>query len=153
MDPTGMTPFQCSTQQEIVSMFTRNFRSTMLCAAMAIACAWLLSPPGPVHADSIVVESCAASDLIAAITTANANATNDIILLNSGCTYTLTEVNNATDGPNGLPSIASSMVILGNGAVIERSDAPDTPPFRVFHIAANGALALKQVTVRNGQDA
>ena len=74
----------------------------------------------------------------------------DTLHLRAGATYTLNEVNNSTDGPNGLPSVTSEIVIEGSGATIQRSYATDTPSFRLFHVAAGGALTLTGVTVRNG---
>ncbi len=43
--------------------------------------------------------------LITAINTANTNNQNDDINLAANGTYTLTNVNNMNDGPNGLPTI------------------------------------------------
>jgi hypothetical protein len=45
----------------------------------------------------------------------------DTLELGSGCTYTLTTVNNSWYGPNGLPPIASDITIEGNGATIIRA--------------------------------
>jgi hypothetical protein len=63
---------------------------------------------GHVHA---AVFQCPAGDvacLIAAINTANGNGEEDTIELAAG-TYTLTAVDNETDGPNGTPSITSQI--------------------------------------------
>jgi hypothetical protein len=98
--------------------------------------------------------ACTAGDvacLIQAINTANANGEANTITLEAG-TYTLTAVDNTTDGPNGLPSITSSMTIGGDSTattVIEGN-----PNFRMFHVAATGALTLEQLTVTGaGSDA
>jgi hypothetical protein len=91
---------------------------------------------------------CDAAALVAAIEAANGNGEADTLNLEAGCTYGLTEVNNNADGPNGLPSITSEIVINGNGATIERSDT--SPEFRIFHVAAEGNLTLNELTVRNG---
>jgi hypothetical protein len=74
---------------------------------------------------------CAAGDtacLIQAINDANTNGQlQDTIRLAAG-TYTLTDIDNQTDGANGLPSITSTLTIrvIGSGtATIERaSTAP-----------------------------
>lgn len=72
----------------------------------------------------------------------------DTINLAAGSTYTLTVVNNNTDGPNGLPSITSTITINGNGAIIERSTS--APGFRIFHVSSQGNLTLNNLTVRQG---
>lgn len=89
--------------------------------------------------------------MIAAINNANATpATEDTIDLAPGCLYELTAVDNYTEGSNGLPSIVSQIVINGNGATIFRSYAPNTPPFRIFHVSNIGMLTLNDTTVANG---
>jgi hypothetical protein len=99
------------------------------------------------------VFQCAAGDvtcLITAINTANADGEADLITLAEG-TYTLTAVDNVTDGPNGLPSIVSAMTIRGAGpetTVIERDAG--APEFRIAHVAAAGALTLDGLTIRRG---
>ncbi len=93
------------------------------------------------------VFNCAAGDvacLIAAINTANANGEVNLIRLEAG-TYTLTAVNNDTDGSNGLPSVTSPLTIGGNGSgntIIER--AATAPLFRVFHVGQSGLLNLAE---------
>ena len=90
--------------------------------------------------------------LIDAIKTANANAQTNTIRLEAG-TYTLTAVDNDTDGRNGLPSITSPLplTIQGAGAestIIERD--PSALGFRLFHVAATGVLTLHGLTLRRG---
>jgi len=98
--------------------------------------------------------SCTAGDvvcLVAAITTSNANGEVNLIRLAAG-TFTLTEVNNDTDGSNGLPSITSALTIGGDGSmntIIER--AATAPLFRVFHVGQSGSLNLEDLTVRGGR--
>jgi hypothetical protein len=117
----------------------------------AVAIVVILVVLGPVQA---AMFRCPAGDvacLIAAIDTANGNGEDDMITLNAG-TYTLTAVNNDTEGTNGLPSITSTITITGAGAettVIERSAS--APWFRLFHVGASGALTLDGLTVRNGR--
>jgi hypothetical protein len=91
------------------------------------------------------------SCLIASITQANANGKENTILLESGVD-TLTVVDNTTEGTNGLPSITSPLTLKGKGAVntiIERDSGG--PGFRIFYVAAEGALKLQGMTVRGGQ--
>ncbi len=56
----------------------------------------------------------------------------DTIQLQAGATYTLTAVDNTTDGPNGLPSITSTITIAGQGAAIIRDSAAAN--FRIFYV-------------------
>jgi len=100
-------------------------------------------------ADSTV--ACAPAALIAAINAANVTTEADTLTLASGCTYTLTAVDNVTEGENGLPAITSPITIAGNNAIIERSSADGTLAFRLFTVAAGGNLTLQSLTVRNGQ--
>jgi hypothetical protein len=93
--------------------------------------------------------------LIAAIKAANANGEANTIHLAAG-TYTLTTVDNTTDGFNGLPSVTSALTIRGATAtttIIERpASAPGSAPaFRLVHVTASGNLTLDRVTLRGGQ--
>ena len=92
------------------------------------------------------------SELIAAINAANQAGGVNTITLAPGKTFTLTAVNNTTDGPNGLPVIAANnnLTIRGNGATIARSTAPGTPAFRLFDVASGAALTLQNLTLANG---
>jgi chitodextrinase len=92
---------------------------------------------------------CTAAALISAITAAN--STNGTVTLTSGCTYTLTAINNTTDaGGVGLPVITGKVTIQGSGATIARSSATGTPVFRIFDVASAGSLTLNSVTISNG---
>ena len=75
----------------------------------------------------------------------------DTINLATGSTYTISDVNNTTDGNNGLPSVTSVILIEGNSSIIERSSISGTPDLRLFHIAATGNLTIRNATLRNGQ--
>lgn len=92
------------------------------------------------------------AELIAAMNAANLTAEADTIALVAGTTYTLTEVNNTTNGATGLPTIAATedLTVVGNGGVIERSTANETPAFRLFDVAAGARLILENVTVQGG---
>ena len=97
--------------------------------------------------------ACPAGDvacLIAAINTANANGEANTITLEAG-TYTLTAVDNDTDGPNGLPSVTGVVTIKGAGAdatILERDAS--APAFRLGHVAATGNLTFDSLTLRGG---
>jgi hypothetical protein len=93
------------------------------------------------------------SDLIADIKAANANTdAADTITLEAGMTFSLTAVDNTTDGATGLPVIAAGedLTIVGNGDIIERSKARDTPAFRLFDVAAGASLTLERLTLQGG---
>jgi hypothetical protein len=88
--------------------------------------------------------------LIAKINEANTNADADTINLDPG-TYTLTSIDNSTNGPNGLPSITSDITINGEDAVttiIERD--PGATFFRIFAVAVSGKLTLNGLAVVGG---
>jgi hypothetical protein len=91
-------------------------------------------------------------ELIDAIQAANTTPVKDTIVLEAG-TYTLTQRTFNANGDNGLPSITSliDIEVADNGeATIIRSNAAATPEFRIFHVGAEGALSLKNITIQNG---
>src|SRR5262245_60395321 len=67
------------------------------------------------------------SELIAHINTANLTPEADTIALVGNRTYTLTAVNNTTNGPTGLPTIQGALTLQGNGATIARKSSGHTP--------------------------
>ncbi|HET6655170.1 MAG TPA: choice-of-anchor Q domain-containing protein [Gammaproteobacteria bacterium] len=94
----------------------------------------------------------------------------NVIQLAAGI-YTLVQADNYWYGPNGLPPIATDIVIVGDpaGSVIERSTATGTPAFRLLYVGGgqslaaynasnvasgklpgSGKLTLKNLTLRNG---
>src|SRR5262249_55941963 len=90
--------------------------------------------------------------LIDSINAANATAEADTIALAAGTTFTLTSVDNTTDGPTGLPLILAGedLTVVGSGDVIERSTAAGTPAFRLFDVATGGSLTLQNLTLQGG---
>lgn len=86
--------------------------------------------------------------LIAAINAANASPAPNTINLAAGGTYTLTAINN---GVNGLPAITNDRTINGNGATIQRSSAPGTPDFRIFHVLSDGTVTFSGLTIGNAR--
>src|SRR5262249_45318476 len=106
--------------------------------------------PVPVHAAEFFCSSGNVTCLIAAINQANTQAGPDTINLDPG-TYTLTSINNVTNGNNGLPSITSDITINGEDAattIIERGLG--APVFRIFAVAVSGKLTLNGLAVARG---
>ena len=91
------------------------------------------------------------ASLIRAINTSNTNMEDDTIELATNRTYTLTVINNDT---NGLPVIGSDgghkLVIHGNGATLQRSTAGGTPAFRIFQIGTGADVTIDRLTIMNG---
>jgi hypothetical protein len=88
--------------------------------------------------------------LIEALNAADSNNEDDTITLEEG-TYNLTEVDNTTDGANGLPVITGNVTIVGVGAestIIKRDE--NSAPFRIIYVADTGALTLDGVTIKGG---
>ena len=108
---------------------------------------------GSPHQGQAKTFQCGAGDvlcLIDAINDANANGQANTIRLETG-TYTLTMVDNNSDGPNGLPSITSPLTLRGadpDTTIIER--AAPAPDFRLVHVAASGTLTLAGLTLQGG---
>ncbi|WP_199188475.1 hypothetical protein [Haliangium sp. UPWRP_2] len=108
---------------------------------------------------NVTLADCDIAKLAMAIDDANtAGAGPHVITLKAGCTYSATAINNYWYGPTALPAIASDITIDGTqqGAIIERSTG--APDMRLFFVAGAtlppkqaGKLALKNVTLRNGQ--
>lgn len=94
--------------------------------------------------------------LRAAMTAAGARPGPDTVVLAENSVHTLTVPDNQEKGANGLPIVRDILILRGDGrghgigAVIERADAPDTPPFRLLQVAAEGSLELHRLTLRNG---
>ena len=94
------------------------------------------------------------SALIADINAANTAGGVNTITLTAATTspYSLTAVNNTTNGATRLPVIAAkdNLTIIGNGDTIERSTATGTPDFRLLDVANGGSLTLEQLTLQGG---
>jgi len=90
--------------------------------------------------------------LINALAIAQTNGEADSINLAANSTYTLTAVNNATNGNNGLPVINNDGAVTfnGNGSTITRDAA--APAFRIFNVV-NGRLLMRDITLSNGSGA
>jgi hypothetical protein len=92
------------------------------------------------------------ADLIADVNAANAAGGSNTITLVAGTTFTLTAVNNSTDGATGLPIIAANdnLTIAGNGDTLQRSTASGTPAFRLLDVASGASLTLNNLTLQDG---
>lgn len=107
----------------------------------------------PMSAATFEIPDGDVAGLAAAINSANANIDADTISLADRGIYTLTapDLMGGPDGPTGLPSITSPIIVNGNGATIQRSTADGTLDFRILHVAAGGDLTLNSVTVSDGR--
>src|SRR6516162_9917002 len=93
--------------------------------------------------------------LVAAIHAADGNGQDNTIVLARGGSYVLGVVDNAADGPTGLPVVATgghALTIEGNGAAIERGTAAGTPAFRLLDVAAESVLDLVKLTLADGME-
>ena len=112
-------------------------------AATAVAAApgrpGALAGPGAAARLAATIPVGGACTLVDAITAANTDTATggcpagsgaDTIVLPAGSTQTLTEVNNDTYGPTGLPVISSVITIAGQGSTIAR--ASGAPEFRLL---------------------
>jgi hypothetical protein len=75
----------------------------------------------------------------------------DTIVLPANSTQTLTQANNQSYGPTGLPVVTSTITIAGNGSIIARSIAAGTPEFRILAVGTGGNLTLRQTTISGGR--
>ena len=125
----------------------------LLCLVICVVLVLLAAHPTPVAlAASVTLTTCNAAELITAIDTANADDAADTIDLLTGCTYSLTTINNSSEGfgSNGLPVITSDLTIVGHGATIARGSAGTIPSFRIVQVGPSGTLSLQNVTISGG---
>ena len=98
--------------------------------------------------------------LIGAINTANINDDFDTINLATNGLYTLTVVNNTTNGANGLPlvqndvsfggtEIGTDLTINGNGARLERSEF--APNFRILQVFDGATCVINNLNMNRGR--
>ena len=124
------------------------FRRAAAIAAILFICAQ--GSTAPARAALTLAPTCTIDDLKAAIVISNVSPGVDTILLATGCTYTLTTVDNVEfGGDNGLPLIEDSVIIEGDDSIIERSSAGGTPEFRILR-SPSSDLTIRGVTIRNG---
>ncbi|MGI8738666.1 MAG: hypothetical protein ACR2KU_03160 [Gammaproteobacteria bacterium] len=105
----------------------------------------------PAQATTFNVAASDEQGLIDAINAANDETTNPgpdtIVLANS--TFTLTNGFFDLGGPTGLPTIASTITIAGNGSTIARDSTASE--FRILAVDSNGNLTLQQTTISGGR--
>ncbi len=73
----------------------------------------------------------------------------DTINLPANRVFGLTQVNNTTYGPSGLPVIRSAITINGNKSTIKR--APKAPAFGIFTVVSGGVLSIRDVIITGAQ--
>ena len=129
----------------------RRWRRSLAAIALLLALG-----QAPALAATINVDGTSCT-LVDAITAANTDAATggctagsgaDTLVLAAGSTHTLIEVNDGTDGPTGLPAIASVITIEGNGSTIRRDRS--VTEFRILAVRSNGNLTLQETTVSGG---
>ena len=128
---------------------TTSSRLHAYVGALALALPLMLAP----LAEATTID-CGVGDvdcLLAAIGQANADPQHKTTIRLAGGTYALTKFDNDTNGPNGLPSIVSTVTIKGgpDGATLTR--LAGSPGFRILHVGASGRLTLEGVTVTNNE--
>ena len=88
--------------------------------------------------------------LRSAINQANSNLGPDVINLAAGCTYTFQNGTFDFAGNSALPVITDTLVIRGNGAILER-DKSSGVDFRLMVVDERAEVTLEEVTLRNGK--
>ena len=89
--------------------------------------------------------------LKSAIDSSNANGEDDTIELATGGTYTLTTIDNFSNGlPRITPDNGHKLTIHGNGATLERSFDTGTPSFRILYINSLADVSISNLTLDNG---
>jgi hypothetical protein len=125
-------------------------RSPGYTAAVLLAGAAVLGAPAAARASAAqpgpAVVPCRSSALVTAISQA-ASARSATLVLARGCNYVLTS---AATGDDGLPPVTTKILIIGTGGT-RISRGPSAGPFRLFDVAAGGALTLVNLTVANGK--
>jgi hypothetical protein len=150
---------------------SRKFKLRLANLAIAMILGMMVSKGvKPAHAETYAV-ACTAKvgdvqDLIAKINSANATVDPDTISLGENCVYDLKAVDNWWYGPNGLPPIASDIILEGNGATIQRNAISQPNRLRFFYVGADpvnnpfsldfntpgaGTLTLRNLTLKKGR--
>ncbi|MBC6456834.1 hypothetical protein [Actinomadura sp. HBU206391] len=115
-------------------------------AVAALAGVGLATVPSAAHAQVVSV-ACNTPALLAAITAANA-AASQTLRLATNCTYDLTAAAQVgTRGPNGLPIITGNITMLGRNTTIRRNAVA---LFRIVEVAAGAGLSLRGITLTGG---
>ena len=96
---------------------------------------------------------CGAGDaqcLVSAINEANSRPQLKTTIRLAGGTYALSAVDNLIGGPNGLPSIVSTITIKADKAGTTLTRAAGSLPFRFLHIESTGCLTLNGLSLVDG---
>ncbi|MGW2375253.1 hypothetical protein [Kitasatospora sp. NPDC001683] len=123
-----------------------TLRLGSLAGSLALGLGLALVPVVQANAASTFVACGDIAGLRHAINTFNAAGNGDIAL-QSGCTYTVVNTDNAD---NAMPVITGNIRIGSFSATIARSTAVGTPLFRLFSVATGGSLTLDQVNLTGG---
>jgi hypothetical protein len=110
----------------------------------------LAAPAGATIAVKVPCNGGDPAALIAAINAANRKG-GGVINLAAGCVYKLTVADNETDGGNGLPVVASSILLNGNGSTVR--DAAAENSFRILEIAEGANLTVNNLVLTGGSPA
>jgi hypothetical protein len=166
--PSGLLPTLVRCQPELLPRFAayytqlwalprrvrralqRQWRLPLASVALLLA---LGQSPGlaatiPVSAGCTLIDAITAANTDAATGGCPAGSGADTLVLPAGSTQTLTEVNNSTYGPTGLPVITSTITIAGQESTITRD--PESPDFRIMAVGSTGELTLQETTVSGG---
>ena len=121
---------------------SRLLRFGLVASAVLLGCPVVFATAASATVSLLVPCGAGQNGLRAAVNAANAAGRGSITLA-SGCTYTLTVVDN---GENGLPVVTGRVSVNGNGSTISGSDA-----LRVFEVdGPSGNLSLQNVTLTHG---
>ncbi len=109
----------------------------------------------PARAAAFVIANGDVAALRAAITTANGNNQDDVIILATNGTYAIPTIDNTSaNGANGLPVAQAdnghALGIIGSNTLLERSPVSGTPEFRILEMAANSRVILSGLMMGNG---
>ena len=125
------------------------------CFPLALFC--LLLPSSLLRGAIFTIPNGDVAALKNAIVTASTNGEGDAILLAPNGTYTLTAIDNMTNGATGLPVIhddiagdSSELFINGQGATLQRSSGATVPGFRILQIAGAN-VSIANLTITNGE--
>lgn len=130
--------------KHVISKFLTSLQTPAHLFAFAVTLCAFTS-----HSSDAASASVADGDVAGLIAALNGAEAGDVIQLAPSGTYTLTQVNNVTDGPNGLPVITSQITLEGNGSTIQRDG--QAPAFRILLLqGVDSETAISNLTLKNG---
>ncbi len=125
-----------------------KMRIRLVVSLLLLVFTGLVIPDQPVYADNLPLYAGNSAELIGDITTSNAIAGADTIILTANITLTI--VVDSVLGDTGLPAITTPITIEGQGHTISRSSNPATPNFSIFSVSDQGNLTLFNLTISGG---